>query len=233
MTTRLTGQLTGQATTDPYPTRLSPAAEQPRGEPIVWPDVCDGPLNKVQLEDYERDGFTVCEGLLNRGKLDVLRTEIARLCADPALQADERVITDASTGDRRSIFELHELSALFAELIRDAHLVGCARQILGSEVYVHQSRVNLKPGFGAAGFYWHSDFETWHAEDGMPAMRALSLSISLTENLPYNGPLMIMPGSHRVFVGCEGETPAEHFRSSLRKQEVGTPSAAALSVRMR
>jgi hypothetical protein len=48
-------------------------------------------------------------------------------------------------------------------------VVGPARQLLGSDVYVHQSRVNFKPGFNGQDFYWHSDFETWHAEDGMPA----------------------------------------------------------------
>ena len=52
-----------------------------------------------------------------------------------------------------------------------------AEQILGSQVYIHQSRVNLKPGFKGKEFYWHSDFETWHIEDGMPRMRALSCSI--------------------------------------------------------
>lgn len=29
-----------------------------------------------------------------------------------------------------------------------------------------------------------SDFETWHAEDGMPVPRAVSLSIALTDNYP-------------------------------------------------
>ncbi len=43
------------------------------------------------------------------------------------------------------------------------------------------------PGFTGSGFYWHSDFETWHAEDGMPSMRAVSCSIALTENFAYNG----------------------------------------------
>ena len=86
-------------------------------------------------------------------------------------------------------------------------MVGRARQILGSDVYVHQSRVNYKPGFKGKDFYWHSDFETWHAEDGMPRMRAVSISIALTENFVHNGGLMIMPGSHRTFVSCVGETP--------------------------
>lgn len=99
-----------------------------------------------------------------------------------------------------------------------------ARQILASEVYLHQSRINRKPGFRGREFYWHSDFETWHVEDGMPRMRALSCSILLTDNFAFNGPLLVMPGSHREYIACEGKTPPDHFKRSLRRQEYGVPS---------
>src|SRR3546814_19751740 len=72
--------------------------------------------------------------------------------------------------------------------------------------YIHQSRLNYKPGFKGKEFYWHSDFETWHVEDGMPRMRALSMSVLLAENTPHNGPLMLIPGSHQSFLTCVGET---------------------------
>src|SRR5690606_6141275 len=97
------------------------------------------------------------------------------------------------------------------------------------DVYVHQSRINLKPAFRGRDFYWHSDFETWHIEDGMPRMRALSFSIQLTENRSDNGSLMIVPGSHRHFLGCVGRTPERHFEQSLRAQRYGVPDDDALT----
>ena len=42
----------------------------------------------------------------------------------------------------------------------------------------------MMPGFTGSGFSWHSDFETWHAEDGMPSIRTVSCSIPLMENPP-------------------------------------------------
>jgi ectoine hydroxylase len=63
----------------------------------------------------------------------------------------------------------------------------------------------------------------------MPLPRAVSVSIALTENFVHNGALMIMPGSHRTFVPCVGETPAEHHRESLKEQEVGTPDPESLT----
>jgi ectoine hydroxylase len=85
------------------------------------------------------------------------------------------------------------------------------------------------PGFRGRGFYWHSDFETWHAEDGMPTPRACSISIALTDNHPFNGGLMVMPGSHRTFVPCAGATPEDHYKESLREQEIGVPSEVDLT----
>jgi len=62
----------------------------------------------------------------------------------------------------------------------------------------------------------------------MPRMRALSCSLTLTRNTEYNGPLMLIPGSHRRYVRCVGETPDEHYKQSLRKQEYGVPDPDSL-----
>src|SRR5690606_24848873 len=96
------------------------------------------------------------------------------------------------------------------------------------DVYVHQSRINLKPGFRGKEFYWHSDFETWHTEDGMPRMRALSCPILLTPNHTFNGPLLTIDGSHDWFVSCPGETPADNYQQSLRRQDLGVPDDESL-----
>lgn len=97
------------------------------------------------------------------------------------------------------------------------------KQLLDSDIYIHQSRINYKPAFRGKDFYWHSDFETWHTEDGMPRMRAISCSILLTENTAYNGALMLIPGSHKFFISCVGKTPDNHYQDSLQKQEYGVP----------
>jgi ectoine hydroxylase len=101
--------------------------------------------------------------------------------------------------------------------------------LLGGDVYIHQSRINYKSGFSGKEFYWHSDFETWHVEDGVPAMRMLSFSITLTPNTACNGPLMIIPGSHRQFLSCVGATPENNHVRSLRRQEIGVPDEENLS----
>ncbi|MFI1001134.1 ectoine hydroxylase [Streptomyces galbus] len=216
--------------TDLYPTRGTAEVAVPRQDPVVWgaPDT-PGPLPETDLRTYERDGFLTVDQLISDDEVAVCRRELERLVGDPAVRADERSVVEPGTGEIRSVFEVHRLSPVFAQLVRDERVVGRARQILGSDVYVHQSRINVKPGFGASGFYWHSDFETWHAEDGLPGMRTVSVSIALTENHDTNGGLMIMPGSHRTFLGCAGATPRDNYKKSLQMQDAGTPSDEALT----
>ncbi|MFI6283832.1 ectoine hydroxylase [Streptomyces sp. NPDC051018] len=215
---------------DLYPTRGTAEVETPRQDPVVWSAPgAPGPMLRSELEHFERDGFIGVEDQISDDEVALYRAEMERLIADPAVRADERSIIEPKSRDVRSVFEVHRLSRVFAELVRDERVVGRARQILGSDVYVHQSRINVKPGFGASGFYWHSDFETWHAEDGLPNMRAVSVSIALTENRDTNGGLMIMPGSHRTFLGCAGATPEDNYKKSLQMQDAGTPSDEALT----
>ncbi|MBM9622315.1 ectoine hydroxylase [Streptomyces zhihengii] len=221
---------TAPARTDLYPTRGAREVTTPRQDPVVWSAPgTPGPIATADLMGFERDGFLTVDQLIGDDEVALYRAELDRLVADPAVRADERSIIEPQSQDVRSVFEVHRLSEVFAALVRDERVVGRARQILGSDVYVHQSRINVKPGFGASGFYWHSDFETWHAEDGLPNMRTVSVSIALTENRDTNGGLMIMPGSHRTFLGCAGETPKDNYKKSLQMQDAGTPSDEALT----
>ncbi|MEV1134451.1 ectoine hydroxylase [Rhodococcus coprophilus] len=202
------------AVKDQYPTRSRTTCESfERPDPVVWGAATGGPLAAEAVAEYDRRGFHTAEALLPANDVGNLLEETSRLGLE--LGDDERVIREQGSGDVRSVFDVHLLSDLVTSIIRRPEIAGIARQLLGSEVYVHQSRLNVKPGFRGGPFYWHSDFETWHAEDGMPRPRALSISLALTENYGYNGGLMIMPGSHRTFVSCAGDTPENYFRESL------------------
>ncbi|MEV6318471.1 ectoine hydroxylase [Streptomyces sp. NPDC051776] len=219
-----------ERTTDLYPTRGATEVATPRLDPVVWSEPgAPGPIQPSDLSDFDRDGFLTVDQLITPDEVATYRAELDRLINDPTVRADERSIIEPTSQDVRSVFEVHRISEVFAQLVRDPRVVGRARQILGSDVYVHQSRINVKPGFGASGFYWHSDFETWHAEDGLPNMRTVSVSIALTENYDTNGGLMIMPGSHRTFLGCAGATPKDNYKKSLQMQDAGTPSDEALT----
>ncbi len=216
---------------DAYPTRLAHAPDTPwlkRQEAVVKGSADDGPLSEDQLARFERRGFLFEPNFLDAEAVAELRRELRQLLDNDAYRGEDFSITEPDSREIRSLFAVHFLSPRFAALAADERLMGRARQILGGDAYVHQSRINYKPGFHGKGFNWHSDFETWHAEDGMPAMHAVSASIVLTDNHPFNGPLMLVPGSHKVFVPCQGETPDDHHKQSLKTQAFGVPGHEAL-----
>ncbi|MBA2780925.1 ectoine hydroxylase [Billgrantia kenyensis] len=234
VTDTMTAQLRSNASReldDVYPTRLSEPLESlwlERQEEVVRGREEKGPLSQAQLDEFERKGFLFEPNFISGEELDELRRELDALLSRDDYRGRDFSITEPDSQEIRSLFAVHFLSQRFASLAHDERLVGRVRQILGGDSYVHQSRINYKPGFEGKGFSWHSDFETWHAEDGMPRMHAVSASIVLTDNHEFNGPLMLIPGSHKVFVPCLGETPDDHHRQSLKRQEFGVPGREAL-----
>lgn len=218
---------------DPYPSRVGGRAEiLPRKDPVLHgapPGDTSGPLAATALDAFDRAGYLALEGFLDETETRALRAEASRLRQALADSGAPEVIREPGSGEVRSVFAVHHASPVVARLAGTPRLLHAVMQILGSPAYVHQARINYKPGFRGREFYWHSDFETWHVEDGLPGMRTLSMSISLTENGPHNGPLLLIPGSQNLYVSCAGETPEAHHEASLKRQEYGVPDDRSLA----
>ncbi|MCF6410656.1 ectoine hydroxylase [Pseudalkalibacillus salsuginis] len=212
---------------DLYPSRNNDQFEVlQRKDPVIHGDVRtrkDCPLSDQQLSYYEENGFIMLENFFNKEEVKKLQNEIFNLRDENQETESPKIIREPESDGIRSIFDFHKSNSCLDELTRTPELINIVNHLLGDDVYIHQSRVNYKPGFTGKEFYWHSDFETWHVEDGMPRMRGLSVSIALSDNYSFNGPLMLVPGSHHYYISCAGETPEDHFKQSLKRQELGVP----------
>ncbi|WAX98239.1 ectoine hydroxylase (plasmid) [Aminobacter sp. NyZ550] len=221
---------TSVASPDDYPTRRPGERWLERKDPTVWGQWSpDAPLTHDQARAFEQDGYLVLDDVFSESEIAALQGESSRMRSGDAELDPDNIITEPGSKEVRTVFRLDQQNALFDRLARDERIAGRAGFLLNDEVYLHQSRLNYKPGFTGKEFYWHSDFETWHAEDGMPRMRAISASVLLTDNDALNGALMLIPGSHKTFVSCAGVTPDNNHATSLQKQEVGVPSQQTLS----
>lgn len=234
---------------DVYPSR--PQVGTPRFvdriDPVVDPErINDGPLSSAQIHAYDKQGYTVLKGVFSPAEIKTIRerVEATRRQYEANLELvhkmDRLLIAESAVGGEgssllKSIWMIHknvEDSAhllasadILYHLCRDERLLNVAHQIIGEDVYIHQSRINFQQGYneanrmGGTGFLWHQDFEQWHSDDGMPRMRALSMAVLLDDNRPYNGALMVSPGSHRQLVQPMPYSP--------------NPSAAELAMRLR
>ena len=218
--------MSGDVRADLYPSRTGaePALRE-RLDPVLHgPE--SGALSPDQRARFDRAGYLSLPDLLSPEDVRETYEELSAIARE---RRAPQTILEPETEVVRSVFEIHETSTRVRRLVHDGGLLAKVRELLGGDVYVHQSRVNFKPAFDGREFYWHSDFETWHVEDGMPRMRALSMSLSLTANNSFNGPLMMIPGSHRHYASCPGLTPPNHHERSLRRQEYGVPTREQLT----
>jgi ectoine hydroxylase len=162
-------------------------------------------LSPEQLEQFDREGYLFFPGLFSAQEIKALNDEV------PALYAQHRPENvREKTGDAvRTNFAAHMYSYPFAKLARHPRMVEPIRQLFGEDVYMHQFKVNGKAAFDGDVWQWHQDYGTWRADDQMPEARAMNVAIFLDEVNEFNGPLMFIPGSHKL-----GVLDADHDTST-------------------
>ncbi|MEU9759819.1 phytanoyl-CoA dioxygenase family protein [Streptomyces sp. NPDC047985] len=142
---------------------------------------------------YEREGWFLSPDILHEGVIARVTERIEALSA----QEGPEVVYEKDTRTVRGIHGCHLFDDVCRRLVRLPALLGLAEELLGEPVYVYQFKVNMKqPGEGAA-WPWHQDFAFWNREDGMPADKAVNIAVLLDDVHQENGPLRIIPGSHR------------------------------------
>lgn len=212
---------------DLYPSRYSTEVEiTRRKDPVIHAgqgQENETPLSSEQLKSFEQNGFLFLENFFSDEDLEQMQQEIHQIRDEYGNENKPEVVREPNSDEIRSVFAVHEHNELFKKVSLDRRLQDITQHLLGSDVYINQSRVNVKPPFQGKKFSWHSDFETWHVEDGMPRMRAVSVSVALTDNYSFNGPLMFIPGSHRYFISCQGEISKNHCKPLPENQEFGVP----------
>lgn len=159
-------------------------------------------LTADQLAAYQSEGFLLLENLFADDEVALLGREFERL-----IQArGEATIFESGTDEVRGFHGPHLVNSVFSDLIRLERFMDAAEAVLDSKVYVHQFKINAKRALVGDLWEWHQDFQFWHAEDGLPRPRAVSFAIFLNEVTEFNGPLIIVPGSH-----TDGLTPVDEL----------------------
>lgn len=153
-------------------------------------------LSPAQIETFDRDGYLFFPSLFSPEEVRTLTDEVPRLYA----QHRPENVREKGSDAVRTNFAAHLYSAPFARLARHPRMVGPVQQILDEPLYMHQFKINGKAAFDGDVWQWHQDFGTWFNDDLMPEPRAMNVAIFLDEVNEFNGPLMFIPGSHKLGV---------------------------------
>jgi ectoine hydroxylase len=145
------------------------------------------------LSRYAREGLVFVRQLFKENEIDLIAKELPGIFSEESpgriLERDGKTV--------RSVLGCHLKNRLFGRLVRDPRLVNRVRRILDSDIYVHQFKINAKAGGGGDLWAWHQDWIYWSVEDGMPESRVVNVMIFLGEVTPANGPICLIPFSHR------------------------------------
>ena len=153
-------------------------------------------LSQDQLDRFEREGYLFFPSLFTPEEIARLNAEVPRLYA----QRRPENVREKGSESVRTNFAAHMYSAPFARLARHPRMVTPVEQLLGEKLYMHQFKINGKNAFDGDVWQWHQDYGTWLNDDLMPTPRAMNVAIFLDEVNEFNGPLMFIPGSHKLGV---------------------------------
>lgn len=148
-------------------------------------------LTQEQVLDYHRDGYLLLPRLFDQEEIGLIMEEMREVIKEDC----PRRIMEKS-GAIRSFFAPDFTSQLFREVSRLRRLIEPARQLLESDVYIHQTKLNTKHAMVGDWWDWHQDYTFWKMDDGMPAPEVLTAMIYLSDVTEFNGPLLLVPGSH-------------------------------------
>ncbi|MFO6464268.1 phytanoyl-CoA dioxygenase family protein [Jannaschia sp. KMU-145] len=149
-------------------------------------------LNDTQITQLDEEGWVFLPDCFSPEEVAVLKTE-----AESIYDEDRPEIWRETSGAPRTAFAAHTYNEAFGILGRHPRLIEPLEQVFGEQVYMHQFKINAKASFTGDVWQWHQDYGTWARDDGMPEPRAMNISVFLDEVFPFNGPLMLIPRSHR------------------------------------
>jgi ectoine hydroxylase len=151
------------------------------------------PLETALVEQYRRDGFLLLPPEFLTG--DVLGAVAALM---PEMLSDEgpRRILERDNVTVRSVYGVHQTFPEIRDIARQPAVLGVVRQLLDDDVYIHQSKINIKAPLAGDQWEWHQDYIYWLENDGIRKPDLVNVSVFLDDVTEFNGPLTFVPGSH-------------------------------------
>jgi phytanoyl-CoA hydroxylase len=156
-------------------------------------------LTAAQVEQYRELGYLVVPGVLDGDLLADVRRRVDAIVADAAQvtgHTDVYDLEDSHTAQAprvRRIKTPHKHFPFFADLTRHARITGILAQLLGPDIRLHGSKLNMKSAGYGAPVEWHQDWAFYpHTNDDV-----LATGIYLDDCELENGPMCVVPGTHK------------------------------------
>lgn len=156
-------------------------------------------LTPAQIDTYREKGYLVIEDVVPAStitRLKALTQEFVDNAAGVPGHTDVYDVADGHTPAAplvRRIKLPHKAHAEFRAFASDPVLTDIMADLLGRDVRLHGGKINLKPGTAADAVEWHQDWAFYpHTNDDL-----LAVGVMLDDMDLENGPILMLPGTHR------------------------------------
>jgi phytanoyl-CoA hydroxylase len=156
-------------------------------------------LSSADVESYRERGYLVVEDALTPQELADIRAAIDGFIEqsrgltrhDSAIELEAGHSAEKPRVQR--IKQPHKLHRAFASLSRSPSVLDPVRALIGNDLRLIGSKVNIKAAHAGASVEWHQDWAFYpHSNDDLLAVGVLIDDVTLE-----NAPLLLLPGSHR------------------------------------
>ena len=153
-------------------------------------------LDAEQVARFREHGYLLLPHYFSDYQIDRLRVAVA----DELAAGGPSLVYEQDGQTVRSVYGSHQRNAVFARLVKLPQLVGACEQVLNASVYTYQFKLNIKVALTGNSWPWHQDYVFWQREDGLPQPDIVSVVVFLDAVTELNGPMMLLPGSHKLGV---------------------------------
>lgn len=155
-------------------------------------------ISERQVAGYREDGYVVVEDVIGPELLQRMTRVIAELTEKARGVTTHTDVYDLEPTHSpaaprvRRIKKPHLVDPVFGEVLKTPVVLDVLRKLLGPNVRLHGSKLNLKsPKYGSP-VEWHQDWAFYpHTNDDV-----LATGIYLDDCDLGNGPLLVLPGTH-------------------------------------
>jgi ectoine hydroxylase-related dioxygenase (phytanoyl-CoA dioxygenase family) len=159
-------------------------------------------ISDKDVETYRRDGVIVVPEVLDGETLGQVRQVIAELVAGAAEVTEHTEIYDLEPGHTREnprvrrIKTPHKVHPIFNEIVRSAPVIDILKKLIGPNLRLHGSKLNMKSAQYGSPVEWHQDWAFYpHTNDDV-----LAIGVLLDDCDLANGPMLVTPGTHKAEV---------------------------------
>ena len=156
-------------------------------------------LTVKQINDYFEQGFLLVENVITDQQLKKLQKITYNLIEGSksvTKSNDVYDLDDGHTSENPKLTRIklpHKQNVYYDEILRNSGVTEVLRDLLGSDAALLTSKLNTKAPGGGAAVEWHQDWAFYpHTNDSL-----LAFGILLEDVDMENGPLQVVPGSHK------------------------------------